>query len=70
MNALEEFVVSGRATAIDAIRDASTAAGVATTRLRVSHAFHSSLIAPMVDEFRGVAESIRIIRRPSRSSRM
>jgi enediyne polyketide synthase len=45
LNSPHETIVSGRQDAIDALVSRSRAVGVQATRLRVSHAFHSPLIA-------------------------
>ncbi|MFT4625565.1 MAG: acyl transferase domain-containing protein/acyl carrier protein [Myxococcota bacterium] len=58
LNNPSETVVSGKIAAIDAIEAHFDAAGVKTRRLRVSHAFHSPLMAPMLDAFEAVARSI------------
>ncbi|MEV4362559.1 type I polyketide synthase [Nonomuraea sp. NPDC049625] len=58
VNAPGAVVVSGAAGDIDEIAQALEAGQVRTRRLRVSHAFHSPLVEPMLEEFRQVAESL------------
>ncbi|RMI32139.1 type I polyketide synthase [Nocardia stercoris] len=51
-------VLSGDTEAIERLERELTAAGIRTNRLRVSHAFHSARMAPMLDKFRSVAEKL------------
>ncbi|MEU5406098.1 SDR family NAD(P)-dependent oxidoreductase [Nocardia asteroides] len=51
-------VLSGAVDAIEEIEGDLAEAGVRTSRLRVSHAFHSALMDPMLDEFRSIAAGI------------
>ncbi|MFE3190890.1 SDR family NAD(P)-dependent oxidoreductase [Nocardia sp. NPDC059240] len=51
-------VVSGDADAIEGLERELIAAGVRAKRLRVSHAFHSALMEPMLDKFRVVARKL------------
>ncbi|MFC8616168.1 SDR family NAD(P)-dependent oxidoreductase [Micromonospora purpureochromogenes] len=58
VNGPRSVVVSGPEVAVLAVAEHFTTLGRKTTRLRVSHAFHSGLMAPMLDEFRAVAAEL------------
>jgi acyl transferase domain-containing protein/acyl carrier protein len=58
INGPENVVISGRREAVQAIVKQLAADGIKTQELAVSHAFHSSLMEPMLDEFRQVTEGI------------
>ncbi|MET8414045.1 acyltransferase domain-containing protein, partial [Streptomyces sp. NPDC005195] len=58
VNSPRSVVVSGAETAASAVAQEIAALGRRTSRLRVSHAFHSPLMEPMLAEFRTVAESV------------
>ncbi|WP_431914381.1 SDR family NAD(P)-dependent oxidoreductase, partial [Micromonospora carbonacea] len=58
VNSDESLVLSGERQAVDAVVDRLRHAGHRTRRLEVSHAFHSALMEPMLDEFRAVAEGL------------
>ena len=51
-------VVSGAQPAVDAVVERYRSEGRRATRLRVSHAFHSPLMAPMLDEFTRTARQV------------
>ncbi|MFD7864118.1 SDR family NAD(P)-dependent oxidoreductase [Streptomyces sp. NPDC059783] len=58
VNGPRSVVVSGVEAEAVAVGEHFAAAGRKTSRLSVSHAFHSSLMEPMLDEFRAVAASL------------
>ncbi|NUS92573.1 MAG: SDR family oxidoreductase, partial [Nocardia sp.] len=58
LNGPSSVVFSGTEEAIEEIEQRFTDEGVRTARLRVSHAFHSELMEPMLDEFRAVARGL------------
>lgn len=51
VNASDQIVVAGRTEAIEALCEKWERSGMVHKRLPVSHAFHSPLMEPMVDEF-------------------
>ena len=59
VNGPAQVVVSGRRELVGALVGVFHEAGMSTSELRVSHAFHSPLMAPMLNEFRRVAETVR-----------
>ncbi|MFG3056963.1 type I polyketide synthase, partial [Kitasatospora sp. NPDC048239] len=58
LNGPNATVISGDDEAVTAIAEQLAAEGRKTQRLRVSHAFHSPLMDPMLAEFRAVAQQI------------
>jgi acyl transferase domain-containing protein/thioesterase domain-containing protein/aryl carrier-like protein len=58
-NGPKNTVVSGEAYAIDALVQLFEAEKVTCKRLTVSHAFHSPLMDPMLDEFESIARGVK-----------
>jgi hypothetical protein len=58
INSPVDVVISGRLEQLDAVVGGLERQGVTVTRLKVSHAFHSPLMDPMLAEFRRVAQSV------------
>ena len=60
LNAPRASVLSGSFAAIDAVEARLRAGGVATRRLRTSHAFHSKMMQPMVAEFEREVAKVKL----------
>ncbi|MFE0486293.1 type I polyketide synthase, partial [Streptomyces tendae] len=58
VNGPTSVVVSGTETGVESVGEHFTGLGRRVSRLRVSHAFHSPLMEPMLDEFRAVVASL------------
>jgi acyl transferase domain-containing protein/D-arabinose 1-dehydrogenase-like Zn-dependent alcohol dehydrogenase/NADP-dependent 3-hydroxy acid dehydrogenase YdfG/acyl carrier protein len=58
INAPEQVVISGGQAAVTAVADRLAAQGCRVHRLAVSHAFHSQLMEPMLEEFMQLAAGI------------
>ncbi|MEV5545553.1 type I polyketide synthase [Streptomyces sp. NPDC052309] len=58
VNAPDAVVFSGNTEAVSALESRLAAEGVKTSRLRVSHAFHSALMDPMLTEFAEIAAGL------------
>jgi acyl transferase domain-containing protein/glutamate-1-semialdehyde aminotransferase len=59
VNAPGSVVISGDAEAVERLCSSFIVDGIRVQPLTVSHAFHSPLMEPMLDEFRAVASSIK-----------
>ena len=58
VNAPDSIVISGQREAVEQVVSNLKHAGIKTTPLKVSHAFHSPLMEPVLDEFRQIASRV------------
>ena len=59
VNGPKNVVIAGPLTDIEHLTDDLLTKDIAAKRLRVSHAFHSQMMAPMIDEFRQVLNTVQ-----------
>ena len=59
INGSESVVISGEKIAVREVVSKLEVRGIKSKQLKVSHAFHSPLMNPMLEEFRAVAESVQ-----------
>ncbi|RIK32672.1 MAG: short-chain dehydrogenase [Anaerolineae bacterium] len=59
INSLTNVVISGTESVLTEVLDSLRQQGVQSRRLTVSHAFHSPLMDPLLDEFERVAASVK-----------
>ncbi|WP_439658227.1 type I polyketide synthase [Lentzea sp. HUAS TT2] len=62
LNGPRRTVVSGEADAVAEVERRAGASGIRVTRLRVSHAFHSALVAPAIEPLSEALEGVRFSR--------
>jgi acyl transferase domain-containing protein len=62
INGPRNVVIAGRKSAIEQIEAAFDAEGLKTERLNASHAFHSPLVEPILEEFEKVAAGVSLSR--------
>ncbi len=60
INGPTSIVISGAGDAVQAVLELLKRAGIKSQRLTVSHAFHSPLMEPMLDEFERVVASVQL----------
>ncbi len=60
VNAPENITISGRRAAVERVTAALQEAGVNVVPLNVSHAFHSALMDPILDEFERLVRSVEM----------
>ena len=58
VNAPQSIVISGEEAAVDVVAGLLGKSGVKTTTLKVSHAFHSQMMDPILEEFRAELKHI------------
>jgi len=58
LNGPENSVISGEGDAVDQVVESLSMAGIQCVNLPVSHAFHSALMEPILDDFRKIAAEI------------
>ncbi|MFB7501997.1 beta-ketoacyl synthase N-terminal-like domain-containing protein [Streptomyces broussonetiae] len=60
VNGTDEVVISGAADAVDAVAGALQERGHHSTAIRTSHAFHSPLLDPVLEEFAGLVRKVAL----------
>ncbi|HLF25325.1 MAG TPA: SDR family NAD(P)-dependent oxidoreductase [Anaerolineae bacterium] len=59
VNGPDNTVISGASVALQAVLDGLQARGIKTKKLVVSHAFHSPMMEPILDEFERIASEVK-----------